>query len=207
MQRFSPAVRAVAVIVGLAGLVAVGVHRLVPVPVIFPGALHAASGSNAPPPAPLTESAPLTGLPVADPAVLARPVVAVKVDNAAKARPQTGLDQADIVFEGLVEGGLTRFVALFHSVSPGTVGPVRSARDVDADLLPAFSSVLGISGAAPGTEARLREAGLRVLSEGQAPPGAFFRTGERRSPHNLFTRPLELWRAGAGLPPAVPVWP
>jgi hypothetical protein len=133
-------------------------------------------------------------------------VVAVKIDNAAGARPQTGLDQADIVFEELVESGLTRFIALFHSVDPGTVGPVRSARNVDADLLPAFSPVVGVSGAAPQTDARLRKTGLRVLFEEQAPPGTFFRTRVRRSPHNLFARPSELWRAGAGLPPAASAW-
>jgi Protein of unknown function (DUF3048) N-terminal domain/Protein of unknown function (DUF3048) C-terminal domain len=209
MQRVALAVCTVAVIVGLAGLVAiaVGAHQPVPEQVTIPGAFSAVSGSDALPTAPPSGSAPLTGLPVADPAVLARPVVAVTIDNAVQARPQTGLDRADIVFESLVEGGLTRFVALFHSMDPGTVGPLRSARDIDADLLSAFSSVLGISGAAPGTDARLREAGLHVLSESGALPGMFFRTRERKSPHNLFARPLALWRAETSLPPAAPPWP
>ncbi|MGH8903751.1 MAG: DUF3048 domain-containing protein [Egibacteraceae bacterium] len=202
MQRVGLAVCTIAVIVGLAGLaaVALGTRQPVPVPVALPGPRQVDAA------APL-ETAPLTGLPVADPAALARPVIAVRVDNAAQARPQTSLDQADIVFEEMIESGLTRFVALFHSVDPGTVGPVRSARNVDADLLPAFSPVLGTSGAAPGIEARLRAVGLRVLSEEQAPPGTFFRTREQRSPHNLFARPLQLWDAGTSLPPAVPPWP
>jgi hypothetical protein len=196
VQRIALAVCTIAVIVGLAGLTAVAIGTRQPAPVSFPGPRRVDTGSAA-----------LTGLPVADPAVLARPVVAVKVDNATRGRPQAGLDQADIVFEELVESGLTRFVALFHSVNPGTVGPVRSARNVDADLLPAFSPVVLVSGATPETDARLHEAGLRVLFEKQAPPGTFVRTQDRRSPHNLFARPLELWRMGVGLPRAAAVWP
>lgn len=209
MQRIALAVCTVAVIVGLAGLVAVAVSTHQPVPVRIPGALRAESEpavqARGPAAAP-TASAPLTGLPARDPAVLARPVAAVKVDNAAEARPQTGLDQADIVFEERADAGLTRLVALFHSVDPGTVGPVHSGTDVDADLLPAFSPMLGLSGAA-GAEERLRAVGLRVLSEEGASRGAFFRALDRRAPHNLFARPRELWRAGASLPPAAPPWP
>ena len=77
---------------------------------------------------------PLTGVPTDDPR-LDQPVVSVKIENTPSARPQAGLDRADVVFEEIVEGGVTRFAALFHSDLPAEVGPVRSARLVDVPLL------------------------------------------------------------------------
>jgi hypothetical protein len=77
---------------------------------------------------------PLTGLP-ASLAAATRPALGVKIDNVAGAWPQAGLNQADIVFDLPVEGGLTRLLAVFHSQDVGVFGPIRSARPVDADLL------------------------------------------------------------------------
>ena len=77
---------------------------------------------------------PLTGMPITDPALAARPALVVKIDNHPDARPQSGLNQADIVFELLVEG-ITRYALVFGSTLPTTVGPVRSARSSDIDLL------------------------------------------------------------------------
>ena len=87
-------------------------------------------GEEEPPPA-----CPLTGRPAPHGVIRDRPVLAVKIENAPEARPQTGLQRADIVYEEPVEGGLTRFIVLFHCVDGGTVGPVRSARTTDADVL------------------------------------------------------------------------
>jgi len=78
---------------------------------------------------------PLTGLAPAGGAVPRRPALAVKVDNYPDARPQSGLDQADIVFEEPVEGGITRFAAVFQCQSPALIGPIRSARAVDLQIL------------------------------------------------------------------------
>lgn len=149
--------------------------------------------------------APLTGTEIDDPAMLEGAVVALKVDNATQARPQVGLGDADIVFTELVEGGTTRFIALFHSVLPDMAGPVRSGRDVDAQVLPAFSPVFGISGAAAPTYAELRGAGLLVFEEGQAE--AFSRDRDRRSPHNLMASTPALSAASGDLPPAGVPWP
>jgi hypothetical protein len=94
------------------------------------------------PPAPSTTvgpRCPLTGLPTVDPSVPARPALAVKVDNYPQARPQSGLDQADIVFEEPVEGGITRLVAVFQCQSPMLIGPIRSARAVDLSILDELS--------------------------------------------------------------------
>lgn len=149
--------------------------------------------------------APLTGLEVDDNRILERSVVALKIDNAPQARPQPGLEEADITFTELVEGGTTRFIALYHSRLPERAGPVRSGRDVDAQVLPAFSPVFGISGAAESTYARLRGAGLLVFEEGQA--DAFSRDGSRPSPHNVFASTEALADAADDLPPAEAPWP
>src|SRR5687768_10647918 len=81
---------------------------------------------------------PLTGVEAADGVDIDRPALAVKIDNAPPARPQAGLDAADIVYEELGEGGLTRFLTIFHCNDSGEVGPVRSARNVDPDILQEF---------------------------------------------------------------------
>jgi hypothetical protein len=85
---------------------------------------------------------PLTGLPPAGGAVPRRPAMAVKIDNYPAARPQSGLNQADIVFEEPVEGGITRFAAVFQCQSPTLIGPIRSARVVDLQILDQLSKPL-----------------------------------------------------------------
>lgn len=149
---------------------------------------------------------PLTGEDAEDPARLELPALGVKVDNAPAARPQVGLGQADVVFEELVEGGVTRFLAVFQSADPGEVGPVRSGRDVDADLFPPFQGVLAISGAAAPTYDVLFSAGLTVFEEGQA-GGAIYRVSDRPAPHNLNAIATLLWDAGADQPVPLEPWP
>ncbi len=155
-------------------------------------------------------AAPLTGLPVPDGAVLARPALAVKIDNldtaGESARPQTGLAFADIVVEEVVEGGITRFVALLHSTDSPEVGPVRSARTTDAHLLPAFGQPLfAFSGGNPGVLAAVADAPGLVDRGGEWAP-AYVRVPERRAPHNLFLRPWEVWARGGGSPPPPFSW-
>lgn len=177
-------------------------------------ALPTATATPKPTPTPTpvptaTEEGPfyaLTGQTAVDQDRLLLPALGVKVDNASRARPQVGLQDADIVFEELVEGGVTRFLAIFNSVDPGEVGPVRSGRDVDADLFPPFDGILAISGAAAPTYNVLFSAGLTVFEEGQA-GGAIYRVSDRSAPHNLNAIADQLWQAGAGQSPAPPVWP
>ena len=102
--------------------------------------------TTAPPPGP---ACPLTGTPSSG-SVPQRPALAVKVDNYPDARPQSGLDKADIVFEEPVEGGITRYVAVFQCQQPTLVGPIRSARFPDVAILdelskPIFVHVGGIN--------------------------------------------------------------
>ncbi len=184
-----------------------------PAPAAAP-ATQSPSPSPSPTPSPTPTATPepkptpvaaLTGEALTDPSARRRPVVAVKIDNAPAAVPQEGLDAADVVFEEEVEGGITRFVALYQSRDPGAVGPVRSGREADAVLLPPFEPVVAISGAASSVIADLEDADLLVFEEGQA--GAFRRRSGRRAPHNLFADVERLWSVGADLkPPDKPLW-
>ncbi|MFR9729492.1 DUF3048 domain-containing protein [Saccharopolyspora sp. MS10] len=127
----------------------------------------------------------------------APPVLAVKIDNVPEARPATGLGAADLVVVEPVEGGLSRLIALFGAQRPPVVGPVRSARETDLDLLPQFGHpALAYSGAAPELLPRLDDAPLDAVRPEQL-PGAFFRGEDRPLPHNLYVRP-------ADLPPGAP---
>lgn len=115
----------------------------------------------------------------------ARQVVAVKIENTRAARPQSGLEAADIVFEEMVEGGMTRYNAIFHSQQPTEIGPVRSVRPMDPAIAAPFGAWLVYSGGVPQFEQRVRDEGLRGFNEDQA-MGALYRVRWRRMPHNLY---------------------
>ncbi|MEY2582092.1 MAG: hypothetical protein QOE09_1941 [Ilumatobacteraceae bacterium] len=127
---------------------------------------------------------PLTGLPITDPAVAARVAVVVKISNDPGARPQSGLDSADIVFEAW-GAGPTRFATVFQSKDAPNVGPIRSARTQDVDLVGSFNgAVFACSGGNKGAIAAIRSSDLLVLTEGQ---GAGWRLDKnRRRPHATF---------------------
>lgn len=165
----------VALILALAGL-ATGVTPGVP-------PVTATAPSSSPP----AITCPLTGVDAGS-ADLSRPVHAVKIDNAPRARPQVGMPQADVVYEELVEGGMTRFLVMFHCQHAPRIGPIRSARLVDPDLLIPYSPVLfGYSGAAPPVLAKVRStAGVINLVHGGNGP-AYHRSRARPAPHNLYT--------------------
>lgn len=132
---------------------------------------------------------PLTGVPTDEP--LDRPALLVKVSNSAEARPQTGLEHADVVFEELTEGGITRFIAVFHSDLPEVIGPVRSARPVDTQVVSGFGRPgFAYSGARPEVLAMLARTRAVAITEGA--PGFFRDDGVYASrpvaPHNLFLR-------------------
>lgn len=91
-----------------------------------------------------TATCPLSGLSAPGGSVPPRPALAIKVDNYPQARPQAGLDKADVVFEEPVEGGITRLVAVFQCQGAGLVGPIRSARAVDAQILDELSDPIFI---------------------------------------------------------------
>lgn len=165
---------------------------------------EAATTTTAPPesststaPAVAANANPLTGLP-ADPAVPARGALVVKIDNAPLARPQAGINEADIVVEEGVEGGVTRFFTLFHSREASSVGPVRSARSTD--LL--FAQQLGkplfsYSGANRVFAAQVSKAPLDDVGVGRFPT-AYRRERGRPAPYNLFSETKALFGSAAG---------
>ena len=135
---------------------------------------------------PRSSREPLTGVVLGAP----RPALVVKVDNV-DAEPQSGLNQADLVFEEIVEGQATRFAAVFNSMEANPVGPIRSARTQDVDLLQSLNDpALAYSGANEGVNAALQAAGFELLSEGDS---GFFRRDDRPAPHNLYANIAALW--------------
>ena len=144
--------------------------------------------------------APLTGLP-ADAAALARPLLIVKIDNAPKARPQAGLNQADVVFEEAVEGGVTRFAVLFHSQDADPVGPVRSARSTDILIAtPLNRPLFAYSGTNATFQQQVATAPLVDLGPDKR-PGAYRRQPGRPAPYNLFSGAGALRAGNAGTAP------
>jgi hypothetical protein len=121
-----------------------------------------------------------------------KPVLAIKIENDPSVRPQYGLDMADLVFEELVEGGMTRFVSIFQSEIPEEAGPVRSGRHVDASLVSPIADYFAFSGAARATLNYFSQTipeSVVISTEGA--PG-MHRTDYHRAPHNLFIYPQEL---------------
>jgi hypothetical protein len=140
--------------------------------------------------------APLTGLPVAA-AKANRPALAVKIDNAPAARPQSGLDAADVVYEEVVEGGATRFLAVFQSTDADPVGPVRSVRPSDPDIAAAYGALFAYSGGTPKFIDLLRstpgvtDLGVDKLDEGADKP--YSRRAGRVAPNNLYTSTAKIY--------------
>lgn len=165
---------------------------------------------------------PLTGLEVADPALLDRRPIVAKISNApGLVRPQSGIGQADVVFEHYTEGGLTRFSAVFYGQTPPRVGSIRSARLIDYELVPMFQGLLAFSGASIGVEKVIygwADVATRIPGSEHTgplvplPPSefvaraymgvryglpTFFRDETLPVPHNLFFNADALWQQAA----------
>ena len=141
--------------------------------------------------------APLTGLPDTSGASKSRPALAVKIDNAPEARPQAGLDVADVVYEEVVEGGVTRFIAILHSAAPPLAGPVRSVRPMDPDILSAYHGLFAYSGGIPAFVSLMRKAPVQDVNVDVA-TDAYSWDKARRAPHNTFISPEKLWPKAKG---------
>ncbi|HWC34830.1 MAG TPA: DUF3048 domain-containing protein [Mycobacteriales bacterium] len=140
---------------------------------------------------------PLTGLPQQGAERADRVALAVKIDNIAPALPQAGINNADVVVEELVEGGLTRLMAVFQCQKAGEVGPIRSARISDADLLALLhGSVLGYSGANPKDMPPIRAHSGAALISYDEHPQYFQLSTSRPAPHNVFSATSTLLAAG-----------
>lgn len=144
---------------------------------------------------------PLTGEPIVDSALAAQPVVVVKVANDRKARPQSGLNAADIVFEAW-GAGPTRFATVFQSTDAPKVGPIRSARTQDVDLVAEFNRpVFACSGGNPTVVTTIRNSDLQVVTESQGP--GWYLDKRRRRPHATFNDTASL-RLNADLASTAP---
>jgi hypothetical protein len=153
----------------------------------------AATGPTAPT-ADTGPDCPLTGVPAPDGTVPKRSALAVKVDNYPTARPQSGLTAADVVFEEPVEGGITRFVAVFQCKGTSYVGPVRSARNIDIGILGQLGEPLlvHVGGIQP------------VIDNIEASPVKDFELGDyttviqhpsgRVAPYDTYTSTTSIWK-------------
>lgn len=138
--------------------------------------------SSAPMPTPTTTTTPsqkptdpLTGGKLSN-----HEVIAAKVENIAAARPQVGLSQADITFIQEVEGAQTRLIAIYHSRFPKRLGPIRSARSTDVQLLPLFGKPgLVYSGANFSVQRKINSASMVAIPRST-------RDSRRVAPHNVF---------------------
>jgi hypothetical protein len=138
-----------------------------------------------------SSAAPTTSPPTAGPAV-----IAVKIDNVDAAQPSTGLAAAEAVYVEPVEAGLTRLVAVFAQ-PPQVVGPLRSARQTDLNLLSQYGRpTFAYSGSVPQLQGPINAASVVNASQA-AVPKAYFRGTTHPAPHNLYVRPARL-PAGTG---------
>ena len=174
---------------GLAGCVGIAAHdpQLTGITpsIASPGA--AARSRPVLPPGPYqAQNDPVTGSP------LGRPL-AVMIENHPAARPQSGLGEADVVYEALTEGGITRFLAIYRNDNVARIGPVRSARPHFIDLMQAYDPVYvhcGQSWAAEKVLAERKPAEINQISD----PRPFWRDPHRRKPHNLYTSTASIER-------------
>ena len=128
---------------------------------------------------------PLTGV-AGD--VVQRPALVVKIENSIDARPQEGLDSADIVFEEMVEGGIARYVAIFHSTLPFHVLPVRSIRPMDGPIAGWTKGVIVFAGGKQRFKDIAQQDGLQLISTGSG----LGRVDSAAAPHNLAGNPEKL---------------
>jgi hypothetical protein len=169
--------------IALAVLVAVaacgGSKHAAPKPQIVKATPQRSPGTKAEPVAPLTGLADPTG------ASLKRCAITVKIDNRLEGHPKYGVDQADVVYEEVVEGGYTRLAAIFNSQAPDRVGPVRSVRKTDQSLVWPIRGIFAYSGGAPYAIASIDTAPVVRLDETSAGP-LMFRDHSRHAPFNLY---------------------
>jgi hypothetical protein len=156
-----------------------------------PASPTAATTSSAAPSAAATvasDASPFSGRPGG----AGKPVLVVKIDNTRFAQPQAGLHAADLVYIEQVEYGLTRLAAVFSSTLPRTVGPIRSARISDIDLLAQFGKpAFAYSGAQHLMRPLLGKASIYNVS-GDVGPSGYFRDNGRRPPYNFMGHPSAL---------------
>ena len=188
------AVAGVALLLGLAGCSAAPQPATVtPDPVTMTPTVDP---SRTTPPAPVVPIVwPLTGVAVAE--VAQRPAVAVKIENTNVARPQAGLEAADVVWETIVEFDVSRFVAVFHSQVPDEVGPIRSVRPMDPLIVAPLHGLLAYSGGQQGILNLVYDSGIQSISQDAGAAG-LYRVSHRAAPHNVYGKLQTFFDAADG---------
>lgn len=128
---------------------------------------------------------PYTGSDATDETALRRRPLSVKIENSPASRPQLNLAKADVVYETITEGGITRFNAIYHSTVPDEIGPVRSARFSDLWIVPQYDGLFFFSGASSTVNGAVNRADLPNLSEDAGISRPYYRSTKRSAPHNL----------------------
>lgn len=137
------------------------------------------------PPAPITVASPLTGVQVS-PAQAGRAVTGIMIENSTFARPQSGLQDAGVVYEAIAEAGITRFLALFQEGTPSYIGPVRSLRPYFIDYAAPFQASIVHVGGSPDALHIVESGNFRNLDQ-FFNGGYFWRESSRDAPHNVYT--------------------
>lgn len=176
-----------------------------------------ASDANGPEPTPASDArpaaastsasavafAPLRGT-LVDASATGHPALTAKIDNHVEARPQIALNRADLVFEELVEGGITRYAAVWHSDIPDELGPVRSIRPMDPDIIVPFGGLVAYSGGQEQFVAMMQDTPVVNLVFDYDDTGLFWRADDRPGPHDVILAAAEAIRRHGDLaPPAV----
>lgn len=179
--------------------------------IVGPGARPTAAPTGTPAPTPTptptpVEYAPLSGVQV-DVGSLQHPVLMAKIDNNPAARPQIGLNDADIVFEELVEGGFTRYLAVWHSVIPKEIGPIRSIRPMDPDIASPFRGLIAYSGGQQRFVQMMIATKVKNVIHGQSGTEKYiYRSSKKSAPHNVIVRAAKLVAKRSNLAPPAPAF-
>jgi Protein of unknown function (DUF3048) N-terminal domain/Protein of unknown function (DUF3048) C-terminal domain len=149
--------------------------------------------------------APLTGLVDPTGVSMTRPAMTVKIDNTRPALPQWGVDQADVVYEEVVEGQITRLALMFQSQAPGKIGPIRSVRNTDQAIVWPVGGIFVYSGGAQISIRSISEAPVHLIDE-EAAGDTMFRDRSLRAPFNLYGIGDKLFAEGGEPVPPPPIF-
>jgi Protein of unknown function (DUF3048) N-terminal domain/Protein of unknown function (DUF3048) C-terminal domain len=137
--------------------------------------------------------APLTGLAYPKHLLKNRSALTIKIDNTPEAHPQFGVSEADVVYEEIVEGGITRLAAIFYSHLPAIVGPVRSVRRTDREIVFPIGGIFAFSGGAEYAVKSIETAPVKLYDQFNA-GDTMYRDPTRPPPHNLLANAVLLMK-------------
>ena len=137
-------------------------------------------------PKPVKYYSQLNGIEIADQAAATKPVTAIMIENSPDARPHSGLKQAEVVYEAIAEGGITRFLALYQQHKPQLIGPVRSLRMYYIDWLAPYQASVAHIGGSAAALAEVRNGSYRDIDQ-FFNAGSYWRARDRYAPHNVYT--------------------